>query len=517
MLISCYLLLALLPLVLLIFLRPRLQQRLRNEAPPLRLPPGPWRLPVIGSLHHLIMNPLKHRVLADLARRCDAPVMYLRLGELDAVVVSSPDAAREVMKTHDVTFASRPLNATARATAAHGLGLVMTPYGERWRQLRKVCAVELLSAKRVRSFRPIREDETAQLVADIAAACPPGGEPVNITQRLATLITDSSFRAMMGERFKYRDEFRESLSQMVKIAAGFNVRDMFPSSRLMCGISGTVRKSRAFHRKIYQLIDYAIDQHGERKAAGGAAAAAAEDMIDVLLRIQKEDSLDYSSLSIGTIKAVILDLFAGGSETTSTTISWAIAELMRNPSVMQKVQEEVWHAVQDKSRVSEDDLVNFHYLKLVIKETLRLHPAAPLLIPRECQEPCQILGYDVPKGTYVFVNAWAIGRDPKYWDEPEAFKPERFEGVAFDYSGTDFRYIPFGAGRRICPGATFALANIELNLATLIFHFDWKFPAGVMPGDVDLTEEMGITVRPKRDLYMHASVRVPLPAREPLI
>ncbi|XP_072149051.1 5-epiaristolochene 1,3-dihydroxylase [Setaria viridis] len=499
MLISCYLLLALLPLVLLIFLRPRLQQRLRNEAPPLRLPPGPWRLPVIGSLHHLIMNPLKHRVLADLARRCDAPVMYLRLGELDAVVVSSPDAAREVMKTHDVTFASRPLNATARATAAHGLGLVMTPYGERWRQLRKVCAVELLSAKRVRSFRPIREDETAQLVADIAAACPPGGEPVNITQRLATLITDSSFRAMMGERFKYRDEFRESLSQMVKIAAGFNVRDMFPSSRLMCGISGTVRKSRAFHRKIYQLIDYAIDQHGERKAAGGAAAAAAEDMIDVLLRIQKEDSLDYSSLSIGTIKAVILDLFAGGSETTSTTISWAIAELMRNPSVMQKVQEEVWHAVQDKSRVSEDDLVNFHYLKLVIKETLRLHPAAPLLIPRECQEPCQILG------------------DPKYWDEPEAFKPERFEGVAFDYSGTDFRYIPFGAGRRICPGATFALANIELNLATLIFHFDWKFPAGVMPGDVDLTEEMGITVRPKRDLYMHASVRVPLPAREPLI
>ncbi|CAO2183945.1 unnamed protein product [Urochloa humidicola] len=467
---------------------------------------------LIGSLHHLIMNPLKHRVLTDLARRYNAPVMYLRLGELDAVVVSSPDAAREVMKTHDVLFAARPLNATARATAAHGLGIVMTPYGERWRQLRKVCAMELLSAKRVRSFRPIREDENALLVADIAA-CPPGGGPVNITERLATLITDSSFRSIMGERFKHRDEFLESLTQMVKIAAGFNVRDMFPSSRLMCAISGTVRKSRAFHRRIYQLIDYAINQHGQRKAAGQGAAT--EDMIDVLLRIQKEDSLDYSSLSIGTMKTVILDLFAGGSDTTITTVSWAITELMRNPSVLQKAQEEVWQALQGKSRVTEDDLANFRYLKLVIKETLRLHPAAPLLIPRERQEQCEILGYDVPKGTYMFVNAWAIGRDPKYWDEPEAFKPERFEGVAFDYSGTDFRYIPFGAGRRMCPGSTFALANLELILATLIFHLDWKFPAGVTPSDVDLTEEMGITVRPKRDLYMHVSVRVPLPAREP--
>ncbi|CAL5041760.1 unnamed protein product [Urochloa decumbens] len=506
---SCYLLLALLPLLLLIFLRAPLQQKLHSEEAPFKLPPGPWRLPVIGSLLHLITDPLKHRALANLSRRRNAPLMYLRLGELDMVVVSSPDAAREVMKTHDILFATRPWNATVRATVAGGAGLTLTPYGERWRQLRKVCAVELLSAKRVRSFRHIREDETARLVADIIAAACPSGEPVNVTERVATRVTDSLMLSVMGERFKHRDEFLQCLSQIVKIAAGFNVRDLFPSSRLVRAISGTVRKSRAFHRKIYQLVDYAIEQHGERKSAAGAADD--EDFIDVLLRIQKEDSFGCS-LSIGTIKAVILDMFAAGSETTSTTINWAMVELMRNPSVMQKVQGEVWHALQDKSRVTEDDLVNLQYLKLVLKETLRLHPAAPLLLPRECQESCKILGYDIPKGAYVLVNAWAIGRDPKYWDEPEAFKPERFQGVTFDFKGTDFRYMPFGAGRRICPGATFAMANIELILATLLFHFDWQLPVGVMPSEVDVTEEMGITVRPKRDLYMHPSVRVPLPA-----
>ncbi|CAN6177393.1 unnamed protein product [Urochloa humidicola] len=511
---SCYFLLAaLLPLLLLIFLRvPPLQQNLRNKAP-LRLPPGPWRLPVIGSLHHLITDPLKHRALADLSRRCNAPLMYLRLGELDMVVVSSPDAAREVMNTHDVLFATRPLHARVRATVADGVGLVLTPYGELWRKLRKVCAMELLSAKSVRSFRHIREDETGLLVTDIGAC--PSSELVNVTERVTTLVMDSLMRSVMGERFKHRDEFLQVLSQMVKVAAEFNVQDLFPSSRLVCAISGTDRtvcKFRAFHRKIYQLVDYAIEQHGERKlAAAGAADDEGEDFIDVLSRVQKEDSFGCS-LSIGTIKAVILDMFSAGSETTSTTINWAMAELMRNPSVMQKVQGEVWNALQDKSRVKEDDLVNLKYLKLVIKETLRLHPAAPLLLPRECQESCKILGYDIPKGTYLLVNAWAIGRDPKYWDEPEAFKPERFEGVTFDFKGTDFRYIPFGAGRRICPGTTFAMANIELILATLLFHFDWQLPVGVMPSEVDMTEEMGITVRPKKDLYMHPSVRVPLPA-----
>ncbi|KAL6874089.1 hypothetical protein ACP4OV_014171 [Aristida adscensionis] len=481
------------------------KRRRRENAP--RLPPGPWRLPVIGSLHHLVGAPLMHRAMADLARRCDAPVMYLRLGELPAVVISSPDAAREVMKTHDVTFATRPLSLTVRATAADGLGIVFEPYGERWRRLRRICALELLGAPRVRSFRPIREDEATRLAADVAA-CPPGA-PVNVSARVATLVTDAALRAMMGERFRRRDEFLEALAQAVKIVAGFNVGDLFPSSWLVCAVGGTVRKAKAFRRKIFELVDEAIAQHEERRAEAGATAdAVAEDLLDVLLRIQKEGGVDCP-LAMGTIKAVILDLFAAGSETTSTAILWAMAELMRNPTVTQKAQAELRHVMQGKSMVTEDDLINLQYLKLVIKETLRLHPAVPLLVPRECRESCKILGYDVPKGAFVLVNAWAIGRDPRHWEEPEVFKPERFEEEDIDFKGSDFRYIPFGAGRRICPGMAFAQPNMELVLATLLFHFDWQLPAGIVPRELDMTEEMGISVRRKKDLLLHPTIIVP--------
>jgi cytochrome P450 len=159
--------------------------------------------------------------------------------------------------------------------------------------------------------------------------------------------------------------------------------------------------------------------------------------------------------------------------------------------------------------VTEDDLANLKYLRLIIKETMRLHPAGPLLLPREATEPCKILGYDIPKGTTVLINAWAISRDPKHWEDPEDFKPERFESGIVDFKGTNFEYTPFGSGRRICPGMIFAEANMEIVLATLLYHFDWELPGGVKVEEVDMTEKMGITIGRKNDLYMHALVRVP--------
>ena len=205
----------------------------------------------------------------------------------------------------------------------------------------------------------------------------------------------------------------------------------------------------------------------------------------------------------------IQDLFSAGSETSATTLNWAMAELMRCPDVMKKAQAELRDSLNGKPKVTEDDLVEMKYLKLIIKETLRLHPAAPLLVPREARDSCKILGYDVPKSTTVFVNAWAIGRDPEYWDDAEEFKPERFECGTVDFKGMDFEYIPFGAGRRICPGMVFAQANIELALAALLYHFDWKLEEGLKPSELDMTEDIGLTVRKKNDLLLHPSVRVP--------
>ncbi|VAI55947.1 unnamed protein product [Triticum turgidum subsp. durum] len=391
---------------------------------------------------------------------------------------------------------------------SEGEGLVFARYGTPWRQLRKICILELLSARRVQSFRHIREDEVARLVAAVAAV--PPGELVNVSEQIAVLITDSAVRAMIGDRFKRREEFLQTLEEGVKLATGFNLGDLFPSSWLANFISGTARRAEENHRKSYELMEYAIKQHEEQRAAtsSNGDVEEGEDLVGALLRIRKEGGLDVP-LTMGMVKGVILDLFGAGSETSATTLQWAMSELMRNPNVMRKAQAEVRDNLQEKPKVTEDDLTNLKYLKLIIKETMRLHPAAPLLLPREAREPCKILGYDVPKGTTVLVNAWAIGRDPKHWEDPEEFKPERFESGTVDFKGTDFEYIPFGAGRRMCPGMTFAQASMEIVLAALLYHFDWELPSGLKPSGLDMIEKMGVTVRRKNDLHLYPVVRVP--------
>ncbi|XP_062179391.1 desmethyl-deoxy-podophyllotoxin synthase-like [Phragmites australis] len=489
----------------------------RATAPLTRLPPGPWRLPVIGSLHHLLTMKdarLVHRAMAVLARRCNAPVMYVQLGELHVVVVSSANAAREVIREHDANFATRTMTMTMRDTIGDMVGLVLSPHGAMWRRLRRICTVQLLSARRVRSFRPIREDEAARLAHAIAtdtrAAAPGERQVMNVSELVSRLVSDTVLRAIMGERFRWREEFMATLAKAMMKGAEFSAADLFPSSRLLRTIGSTLREAKALNTKLFGLVDRAIDQRRERKAGVAAEDDDNEmrDLLDVLLRLQEHDDHDCA-LPLPTIKAVILDMFGTGSSTTSTTIQWAILELMRNPKVMQKVQQEIRHALGCKSRVTEDDLINLKYLKLVIKETFRLHPATAVLFPKECQESCKILGYDVPKGMLMIMNVWAIGRDPEYWDDAEVFKPERFEGITVDFKGTDFQFLPFGGGRRMCPGIMFAHANIELALATLLYHFDWQLPPGVTPDAVDMTEKFGVDVRPKRDVYLCPILVVP--------
>ncbi|CAO2140888.1 unnamed protein product [Urochloa humidicola] len=481
----------------------------------LRLPPGPWQLPVIGSLHHLVRNPLAHRAIADMARLLNAPIVYLRLGEIPMVVASSPDAAREIMKTHDINFATRPFGPTSQAIMAEGEGVVFARYGALWRQLRKICVLELLSARRVQSFRRVREEEVGRLVAAVYSAAAGEAEAVvNVSERIAGLISDTAVRTMIGDRFERREEFLEHLAEGIKISARFSVRDLFPSSRLAGIVGRTTRSVQANHRKLLELMDSAIQQHQQRRAAAMASAAAGgssdseqEDLVDVLLRLQKEGGLEVP-LTMGTIKEVILDLFIAGSETSANTLQWTMAELVKNPKVMQKAQDELRSKLGGKPTVNEDDLVGLKYIKLVIKETLRLHPVVPMLLPRECRESCKVMGYDIPKGSTVFVNVWAINRDPKYWDDAETFKPERFEDGKVDFKGTNFEFTPFGAGRRMCPGMAFAQASMELVLATLLYHFDWELPSGLGTSELDMTEEMGITARRKHDLYLHPVVHV---------
>ncbi|XP_024029879.1 cytochrome P450 71D9-like [Morus notabilis] len=464
-----------------------------------KLPPGPWKLPIIGNLHQLL-NPLPHHALRDLAKKY-GPLMYIRMGQLPTVVVSSPEFAEEVMRTHDAIFASRPHILISEIMFYNSTDIVSPPCGEYWRQLRKICTQELLSAARVQSFRPIREEEMSNLMEWIASNV---GSSINLTERIYSSIYSITSRAAFGEKSEDQEEFISLAIEVAKILGGFDLTDLFPSLGFLDPlIFGTREKFERLHQRSDRIIDNIIKEHKKKKqptTKSGESETVAEDLVDVLLKFCNND-LGFS-LTIDNVKAVIWNVFSAGSTTTATAIDWAMSEMIKNPRVMRKAQTEVRQVFSRKGSVDETVLSEMKYLKCVVKETLRLHPSAPLLIPRECGEKCEIKGYEIPVKTKVIVNAWAMGRDPKYWTEPDSFMPERFLDSSIDFKGTNFEYIPFGAGRRICPGMLFGLSNVEVLLAMLLYHFDWKLPNGLKHEDLDMTEFFGVTVRRKDDLYL---------------
>ena len=268
----------------------------------LRLPPGPWQLPILGSLHHMA-GKLPHHAMRDLARR-HGPLMLLRIGEVPVVVVSSREAAREVMKTHDAAFATRPLSPTMRAITKGGRGIIMAPYGARWRQLRRITITKLLSARRVLSFRAVRAEETAAMLRACTAAAAAGSRAVDMRERLSALITDTTMRAAMGNRFKDREVFLQALDRAIRLsAAGFNMADLWPSSRIIGRLSGVVRRCEEIRDTTFQILDGIIEEHLERMSNGDGGEV--EDLLDVLLKVQQDGDLPIP-LDMDDIKVVII-------------------------------------------------------------------------------------------------------------------------------------------------------------------------------------------------------------------
>ncbi|EHA8590968.1 Premnaspirodiene oxygenase [Cocos nucifera] len=467
-----------------------------------KLPPGPWELPIIGSIHHLIGS-LPHRSFRDLARK-HGPLMLVKLGEVPTLVVSSREAAKEIMKNHDITFSSRTLTVAHKILTYGGKDLIFAPYGDYWRQLRKICILELLSHKRVQAFQSIREEEVMNLIRSISST--KNASPVNFSKKIFSMTNGMTTRAVIGNKCKDQRAFLAALTESIKAAGGFNLADLFPSSSIVSLVSGTVLNVQRCHKKVDQILDGIIRERKERTKT----ESMQEDLLEILLRIQEEGGHQFP-LTMEAVKAVIFDIIGAGSETSATTLEWAMSELIRHPRVIKHAQSEVRDVFGENVKVTEAKIKELHYLKLVIKEALRLHVPVPLLLPRECQETCEVLGYEILAKTRVVVNAWAIGRDPQYWADAEEFKPERFTASDVDFKGTDFEFIPFGAGRRMCPGMSFGLANVELALACLLYYFEWKLPNGMEPNDLDMAESFGATARRKSELYLHAIPRAPCP------
>lgn len=327
------------------------------------------------------------------------------------------------------------------------------------------------------------------------------GSPVNLTEMFLSLASTTVARAAIGKGSAHLKKFLNAMREPFEHLSGFDVVDFFPSWNFIGGLTGLRDRLEKVHQHLDEILDEIFEEHRANKVEGEDVG---EDIVDVLFRLKNHGELDIS-LTTDNIKAVILDLFLAGTETTSSTMDWAMSELIKHPNVMQKVQLEVRNVFKGKENIEERDISKLPYLNQVIKETLRLHPVGPLLLPRLCRETIDLEGYTIPAGTRVLINAWAIMREPSCWVDAESFQPERFEGSNFDFKGSKFKYIPFGSGRRICPGIAFATAGIGYWLAQLLFHFDWKLAGGKMPEELDMKETFGLTASRKNDLFLVAT------------
>ncbi|CAL5211116.1 unnamed protein product [Lathyrus oleraceus] len=300
-----------------------------------------------------------------------------------------------------------------------------------------------------------------------------------------------------------RSRFHEMLPEFQALLAEFFVADYIPFTGWIDkvrGLHGRVDKSFKEFDEFYQeIIDEHLDPNREQ-------IKDEEVIVDVLLQLMKERSLPFD-ITFDHIKGVLMNMLVAATDTTSATLVWAMTALIKNPRVMKKVQEEIRNSESKKYFLEEHDIQKFHYLKAVIKETQRLYlPAAPLLVSRESREKCTIGGYNIPAKTILYVNAWAIQRDPNVWKNPEKFYPERFLESSINFLGKDFELIPFGAGRRICPGISMVVASLELILANLVYFFDWKLPDGLMEEDIDTEMLPGIAQHKKNPLRLVANI-----------
>nr|BAL46504.1 cytochrome P450 monooxygenase [Diospyros kaki] len=398
--------------------------------------------------------------------------MQLKFGSCPVVVASSPEMAKEFLKTHGQAFASRPAHAAGKYTSYNFSDLVWAPYGPYWRQARRIYLNELFSPNRLDSYQYIRVEEQGALVSRLRGL---SGTTVVMREHLTRYTLTSTSRMTLGD--KYFSEFIDGRG---------GHRGVSWQSCRGCWTSGLC-SAACSHRRL-DIVP--------------------KDLVDVLLHLADDPALEIK-LTTDCIKGLIQDPITGGTDTSEVTVEWAISELMKHPFIREKAVEELDRVVGRGRWVEEEDIPQLPYLNAIVKETMRLHPVATLLPPHLSIEDCSVAGYDIAKGTTLFVNVWSIGRDPRCWDEPLLFRPERFLGEKIDVKGHHFELLPFGSGQRMCPAYRLGMKMIQSTLANLLHGFDCRLPGGVKPEEVDMEEEYGLTTHRKIPIAVVMEPRFP--------
>ncbi|KAK4482500.1 hypothetical protein RD792_009659 [Penstemon davidsonii] len=476
-----------------------LARRLNIRAGKPSRPPGPPGLPFIGNL--LQFQPLDlHLRLATLSNKY-GPLMYMKVVTAPTIVISSARVAKEALKDNDLAFSSRPYTSSMAKLSYNSLDISSSPYTEYWREMRKIVVVGLFTNHQVNSFRPARKDEVSRMINEISESTT---EVVNLSEAAMSFASSAICRVALGKSYDIekgsgKRRFDKILEQLQSIYPVFFIGDYYPLLGWIDQLTGKISRLQKVFEDLDSFYQELIDEH----LSPNRPQSMDGDVLDILIKLREENS---SSIHFDwdNIKAVLMNIFVAGTDTTAATITWAMTALIKKPRVLKKVQGEIRGFIGKKGRVDEDDIEKLSYFKAVVKETLRLYPPAPLSLPRETTISCIVNGYQIEPKTMVFVNLWAIGRDPEFWENPNEFLPERFLNSSIDFRGHDFGFIPFGSGRRHCPGISLGIAEIELAISNLLYSFDWELPHGVTEDDIDTNGAPGTTVHKKNALCLIA-------------
>ncbi|XP_045794482.1 cytochrome P450 76T24-like [Trifolium pratense] len=468
-----------------------------------KLPPGPHPLPILGNILELGKSP--HKTLTKLSK-IYGPIMTLKLGTITTIVISSPQLAKQVLHENSQIFSNRTIPHSVYATEHYKFSITwLHPLSTSWKKLRRVCATKVFSPKHLDSTKVIRQQKLKELLDYVNEKCNRGevfdiGKAVFITMLNSISNTFFSMDFSQITHDEKSQEFENIVRGIMEEAGRPNISDFFPILRPLDPQSVRARMTNHM-KKLYEILDGIIEDRICSRASK-VNYEVCNDVLDSLLNNIGDTS---SELSRNEMVHLFMDLFVGGIDTSSNTIEWIMAELLRHPDKLTKARKELCEAIGKDETLEESHISKLPYLQAVVKETFRLHPTVPLLIPHKCDENVNILGFNVPKNAEVLVNVWAMGRDPTIWENSTMFMPERFLECDINYKGNNFELIPFGTGKRICPGLSLAHRIVPLIVASLLRNFEWTLADGLMPENMNMDEQFGLSLKRVQPLRVQAT------------
>ncbi|XP_040987308.1 flavonoid 3'-monooxygenase CYP75B137-like [Juglans microcarpa x Juglans regia] len=473
-----------------------IKKQRKAAVPP--LPPGPRGLPIVGYLP--FVGTELHTKFHQLCG-IYGPIYKVWLGNKLSIVISSPSLVKEVVRDQDAIFSNHDTNIVGRIVTYGGADIALSMNCPNWKMLRKIFVREMSSPANLDSTWALRVEEVRNTIRNVYDK---KGTHIDLGDLAFITVMNAIMNMLWGgtlrgeEGAKFRAEFKHIFTELLIILGKPNVSDLFPALAKF-DLQGIGRKAKKISEDIDGVVDYAIDKQIKSLAKAkeeGTTKTKQKDFLQVLLELKEQDD-GAPSMSMTQLKAVVFDIVVAGSDTTTAMSEWVMARLLKHPEIMRKVTEELTEIVGLDNLVEECHLPKLHYLEVVIKETFRLHPPSPFLLLRTPSESSIIGGYLVPKGSSIFLHIWAIQRDPKYWDNPLEFKPERFLNDAYgriDYSGNNFKYLPFGSGRRICAGLALGERTLKYILASLLHSYEWKLPQG---SEIEFSDTYGVITKKK--------------------